>query len=640
MYSKLKMLPLVLAATTALVAPAAAIERSAPEPAYLTDTIPAPKDVAYPGTMVLNVDATDIDRAILRVKQAIPVAEAGPMTLLFPKWLPGKHGPRGEIEKLAGLKIMAGGKVLPWRRDNLDVYAFHIDVPQGTSQLDVSFEFLGATDKPQGRITITPAMMNIQWEQVSLYPAGYFTRRIPISATVTYPDGWKAASGLPSTATGSTYRYETTDYETLVDSPVFAGKYFRQERLSPRVRLNIVADEAKFLEAKPEQIEAHRKLVDQAVKLFGAQHYDNYEFLLALTDKMGGIGLEHHRSSENGVNPEYFTEWNKGPGRRNLLPHEFTHSWNGKFRRPAGNWTPDFNTPMNDDLLWVYEGQTQFWGYVLGARSGLFTKQETLDALAAIAANLDIRRGRDWRALQDTTNDPVITARSPKGWVSFQRSEDYYNEGMLVWLEVDSLLRAQSGGRKSMDDFARAFFGQKEGDWGIDTFEFKDVVATLNSIVPYDWDAFLTTRLGEKAKGAPLNGFVNGGYRLTYVDEPTPFIKDQERTSKAIDLSYSIGLTSKGGEITQVIWDGPAFNAGLAIGSKILAVDGMAYSDDRLKEAIRAAKGGKEPIRLLVQSGDRFRDIAIEWNGGLRYPKLEKTGSGTGTLDLLLTARK
>ena len=404
---RLALLPLLFVSTAAIA------QHSMPQPIPVADGVPAPRDVPYPGTMTLDVDATDVSRAIYRVKQAIPVAQAGPMTLLMPAWLPGKHAPRGEIEKLVGLRISANGRPIAWRRDTVDVYAFHIDVPAGAKQIDISFQFVSATQGNQGRVVVTPAMLNLQWEQVSLYPAGYFTRRIPVSATVRYPEGWKAASGLPSQASGSVYRYETTDYETLVDSPVFAGRYFRAEQLTPRVRLNIVADEAKYLAAKPEQIAAHRRLVEQAVKLFGAQHYDRYEFLLALTDEMGGIGLEHHRSSENGVNPEYFTDWDKGPGRRNLLPHEFTHSWNGKFRRPAGNWTPDYNTPMNDDLLWVYEGQTQFWGYVLGARSGMFSKQETLDAYAQIAAKLDTAVGRQWRPMEDTTHDPIISARRP-----------------------------------------------------------------------------------------------------------------------------------------------------------------------------------------------------------------------------------
>jgi len=634
MSPRLLLLPLLF-----LTAPLAA-QNTLPQPAPLADIIPAPQDVAYPGTMTLDVDATDTARAILSVKQTIPVAQAGPMTLLFSKWLPGKHAPRGEIEKLAGLRISARGKPLAWRRDSLDVYAFHVELPEGARQIDIAFDFVSATQPDQGRVAITPAMMNLQFEMVSLYPAGYFARRIPVRATVTYPAGWKAASALASKATGSTYAYETTDYETLIDSPVFAGRYFRQERLSDRVRLNIVADSAEDLAATPEQIDAHKRLVTQAVTLFGVQHYDRYDFLLALTDEMGGIGMEHHRSSENGVNPQYFTEWDKGPGRRNLLPHEFTHSWNGKFRRPAGNWTPDFNTPMNDDLLWVYEGQTQFWGYVLGARSGLFSKQDTLDALASIAAGLDIRRGRDWRALQDTTNDPVIAARRPKGWLSLQRSEDYYNEGMLVWLEADAILRAGTKGTRGLDDFARVFFGGRDGDWGTSTYDFADIVTALNGVMPYDWSGFLTGRLSENAKGAPLEGLVKGGYRLTYDETPTPFFADAEKRAKATDLSYSLGLTiGKDGKVSQVIWDGPAFRGGLTVGSEIVAVAGRAYSEDGIKAAITAAKGTRDPIRLLLKSGDRFREIAIDYDGGLRYPRLAKTSAGEGSLDRLLAPR-
>lgn len=631
------MISRALALALLLISTPLSAERTISAPAPLANTIPAPQDVPYPGTMTIHVDATDIQRAIYRVTQTIPVARGGPMTLLFSTWLPGKHAPRAEIEKLGGLKISAGGKEVKWRRDNLDVTAFHIDVPAGAKQLDVRFDFVSATKSDQGRVVMTPAMMNVQFEQVSLYPAGYFTRRIPVKATVRYPEGWTAASALKAQVKGSTYSYELTDYETLIDSPIFAGKYFRREQLTPKVALNMVADEAKYLAATPAQIATHRKLVEQAVKLFGVEHYDRYEFLLALTDEMGGIGLEHHRSSENGVNREYFTEWDKGPGRRNLLPHEMTHSWNGKFRRPAGNWTPNFNTPMNDDLLWVYEGQTQFWGYVLGARSGLFSKQETLDALASIAASLDQRAGRQWRPLRDTTNDPVISARRPKGWVSWQRSEDYYNEGMLIWLEADAIIRKASNGGKSLDDFARIFFGGKEGDWGISTYDFNDVVRALNSVVPHDWAGFLTKRLDENAAGAPLNGLTEGGYRLVYGEEPSSFTKDAERRAGNIDLSHSIGLTiKKSGEISQVMWDSPAFTAGARVGDKIVAVAGTAYSEERIKDAITAAKGGRNAIRLLIQSGDRYRDAEITYAGGLRYPRLEKTANGPASLDTLL----
>jgi predicted metalloprotease with PDZ domain len=604
-------------------------------------SIPEARDVAYPGTMTLEVDATDTDQGIFKIRQIVPVAAPGPMTLLFPEWLPGNHAARGQIEKLAGLVIKANGKVLEWKRDAVDVYAFHIDVPAGARQIDISFKFLSATEPDQGRVVVTAEMMNLQWQSVSLYPAGWFTRRIPVSASVTWPAGWKAATALrPVSSIGNLVRYQTVDYETLVDSPVFAGRHFRAEQLSPNVTLNVVADGAKYLAATPAQIDAHKRLIDQAVKLFGMTPFDHYDFLLALTDQMGSIGLEHHRSSENGVNPEYFTDWNSGPGRRNLLPHEFTHAWAGKYRRPAGQIVPDFRTPLVNDLLWGYEGQDQFWGYVLGARSGLFTKQETLDALANIAATQDIRRGRDWRNLEDTTRDPIITARRPKGWVSYQRSEDYYNEGMLVWLEVDATLRARTRGEKGMDDFAKSFFAGPDGKWEARGFTLEEIASKLNALSPYDWAGFLKARLSEKQPNAPLSGLTLGGYRLVYTSEPTPFFRDTEKRGGELNLSFSLGMSvGKGGHVSSILWDGPAFNAGLTTAAEIIAVNGRAYSEDALREAVTAAEGGKEPIRLIVRTGQRVREVPIQWNGGLRYPRLERIGLGDGSLDLLLAPR-
>ena len=624
-----------------IASPVAAQTLSKPQPLPFVETIPAARDTPYPGTITLAVDATDTDRGIFNVTETIPVPAAGPMTLLFPKWLPGNHAPRGEIEKLVGLIIKAGGKTLAWKRDPVDVFAFHIDVPSGARQLDISFAFASATELDQGRIVMTPAMLNLQWNSVSLYPAGWFTRQIPVSASVTYPAGWQAGTALRAASTaGNAVKYATVDFDTLVDSPVFAGRNFRRDDLGDNVTLNIVADDPAQLLAKPEQIEAHRQLVAQAGKLFGAHHFDHYDFLLALTDQMSTIGLEHHRSSENGANPEYFTEWAAGAGRRNLLPHEFTHSWNGKHRRPADQWTPDYRTPMRDSLLWVYEGQTQFWGYVLGARSGLFSKQDTLDALASIAASLDIRRARDWRSLDDTTNDPIISARRPKGWATYQRSEDYYNEGMLIWLEADAIIREQSKGGKSMDDFARAFFGGTEADWGVRTYDFDEIARTLNGVAPRDWAGFLRQRLTEKAAGAPLMGFTKSGYKLTYADTPTPFFKDSERRGKEVNLSYSLGITiGKERHLTSVIWGGPAFDAGLTTAADIIAVNGIAYTEEVIKAAIVAAKGGTAPIRLTVKTGSRVRDVNVQWSGGLRYPRLEKVGAIETGLDLLLRAK-
>ena len=630
---------LVLAALIATTTHAA--DLSKPMPLPILATIPVAQDIPFPGTMTLKIDATDTARGIFRVAQTVPVAKSGPMTLLFPKWLPGAHAPRGEISKLAGLVVTAGGKELQWKRDEIDVFAFHVDVPDGARSLDIRFDFLSPTIANQGRITVTADMISLQPNQVSLYPAGWFTRNIPVSTSVTWPRGWKAGGALRSVRTaGDTITYETVDYETLIDSPFLAGRWFQAWDLGQNVTLNVAADAARFLKATPAQIDAHKALVTQAVKLFGTRPFDHYEFLLSLTENLGGIGLEHHRSSENGVNAGYFTEWDKGPGRRNLLPHEFTHSWNGKHRRGATTIVPDFSTPLRNSLLWVYEGQTQFWGYVLGARSGLFTRQETLDSFAAIAASLDNRPGRGWRSVDDTTNDPVMTPRAAKAWTSQQRSEDYYNEGLLIWMEVDSILRQKTAGARGMDDFARAFYGTGEGDWGVVPYDFAEIVKTLNGIAPHDWDGLLRTRLTEKARGAPLTGFTASGYTLVYTDTPTPAFADQMRTGKINNLGYSGGLVvGAAGAIEQVIWNSAAYDAGLTVGDTLLAVDDQPFSDDGLKAAIAAARGGSTPVRLVVKTADRLRTVELKWFEGLRYPRFAKTGGTDTALDKLLMAR-
>ncbi|MBG6118084.1 MULTISPECIES: M61 family metallopeptidase [unclassified Sphingobium] len=622
----------------AIASPLAAQEaiRSKPTALPVNDATPAPKDIPYPGgTIKLEVDASDTTQRIFRVKETIPVATSGPMTLLMPEWLPGNHAPRGQLEKLSGLTFTADGKPLSWKRDPLNVYGFVIDVPQGTKQVVAQFQFLSATAGNQGRVVVTPKMQNIQWEAVSLYPAGYYTRQIPVQATVTYPAGWQAATALRGKRTGDTVAYDVIDYEALQDSPVFAGEHFKAVDLGNNVTLNIVADDADELVYTPEQIAKHKRLVDEAGALFGSYHFDHYDFLLAITDEMGGIGLEHHRSSENQVEPGYFKKWSDGEALldRNLLPHEFTHSWDGKFRRPDLLWTPDFRTPMQDNLLWVYEGQTQFWGYVLGARSGLFTKQETLDAYAQIAAKLDTTVGRQWRPMEDTTHDPIISARRPKGWVSWQRSEDYYNEGLMIWLEADAIIRKQTRGAKGLDDFAKAFFGVKPGDWGELVYNRQDVINTLNGIAPYDWAGFFQTYVDSPTRETPKGGFTMGGYKLVYGDTPNAITKAAEGANKIVDQSYGIGLIVKNdGEISSVIWDSPAFKAGLLVGAKIVAVNGDEYSGDVFKAAIKA----KAPFQIILKKDKYYRTLSLDYSGGLRYPRLEKTGEGEGSLDKLL----
>ena len=613
-------------------------ENSAPVAQPGRNDVPPAQDIPWPGVIKLSVDATDVTRGIFQVSETIPVTAAGPLIVLYPKWLPGVHAPAGAIPQLAGLFFSADGHPLAWRRDPVEVFAFHLDVPAGTSKVMANFQFLAPTDISQGRIVTTPDMLNLEWNTVAFYPAGYYVRQIQVDATLKLPVGWQAATALEvKKKTGETVHFKPVSFDTLVDSPVFAGANVRVETLTPGVRLNIVADRPEQLAATDAQIQLHRNLVTQAVKLFGAQHYNHYDFLLALSDRQGSVGLEHHRSSENGVTGNYFTEWDESMPRRQLLPHEYTHSWNGKFRRPADLWTPDYNAPMGDSLLWVYEGQTQFWGIILGARSGLLTKEQTLGSLATIAAILEAQAGRRWRPLEDTTDDPIIAQRRPKPWRSWQRSEDYYNEGALIWLDADSLIRERSGGKRSLDDFAHAFFGVRDGDWGELTYHFDDIVATLNQVEPYDWATFLKARLENINEHAPLDGITRGGYQLVYTDTPTEWFKASEKARKNTDLSYSIGLTlGTEGDIIDVIWDKPAFNAGLTVGTKIIALNNRSFDTSGLKAAIKAKQS---PLKLLVKTGDIYRTVAIDYAGGLRYPQLQKTGKGAALLDELLAAK-
>ena len=634
----------VLLASVATAQPMPGQTSLPPAPTSKVAAIPSARDIPYPGTMQVSVDATDVARGIFKIHQRIPVSGPGDLVMLYPEWIPGGHSPRGDIRKIAGIRFSANGKPLEWVRDSIDVHAFHVTVPEGVRIVEADFQYLTSTVPNQGRIVATPQMASIQWIATTLYPAGYYIRQIPVQASVVVPDGWTVATALrPSgKAAGSRISFAPVNYEVLADSPLIAGAHYRRIPLTPRVNLEVIADTADELAATTEQIGAHKRLVDQAVKLFGSQHYDHYDFLLTISDELGGIGLEHHRSSENGVQPGYFTDWENADSSRNLLPHELVHSWNGKYRRGADLWTPDFRTPMQNSLLWVYEGQTQFWGYVLGARSGMLSKEDTLGAIASIAATYGhATPGRTWRPLVDTTNDPIIANRAPQPWRSWQRSEDYYSEGLLIWTDVDRIIRQQSGGKRSMDDFARAFFGMNDGDWGELTYTFDDVVRTLNAVQPYDWAKYLDRKVNDVAAKPPLEGVTMGGYSLVFSEQPTNWITLAQNRAKQADLTYSGGfVVGNDGKVATVIWDSPAFNAGLTVGAELVAVNGRAFNPEALKAAIAAAKGSSPPVKLLVKTGELFRTVDLDWHGGLRYPRLVKVIKGEGTLDALLAPRR
>lgn len=609
-------------------------------------SIPAPADKPYPGVIQYQADITDLDRRIIRVSQTIPVAGPGPLTLLYPKYLPGNHADTGPIQLLAGLTVTANGQRIEWLRDTLEPYAFHLDIPAGVTSIDVAFQQLTQPDSSNWRVLMAPAMVNLQWEKAILYPAGYYSRQIPVAASVVLPAGWKYGTALTTASRdGDVASFETTDLYTLIDSPMFAGAHYRRVDIDPsgdRVHLNLLADEEKGLAATEEQLKLYENMVQQADRLFGARHFDKYEFLFALTDQMGGIGLEHHRSSENTAAPGFFTDWAKSAGDRALLPHEYTHSWNGKFMRPADELTANHNVPTQNTLLWVYEGQTEYWGDVLAARSGLHSKGVALATLASVAAFYDNQPGRQWRALQDTNNHNLLGYRVPGQFPSWMRGTgDYYRESLLVWLDADTLIRAETDGRKSLDDFAKTFFGHSDGAWAPQGYTFEQVVAALNAVHPHDWSGFLRDRLdavGPDAR-APLAGIERGGWRLTYTDTPNADEK-AVNTGWANDFQYSLGFTLAGDKIANVRWGGPAFEQGIGAGWSLVAVNGKAGSAEALRDAVTAAKGTDAPLELLIKSGDRFRTVVFDYREGLRYPRLERVEGTPDRLSEILAPRR
>ncbi|MGC1485891.1 MAG: hypothetical protein WA789_19020 [Candidatus Acidiferrum sp.] len=607
-----------------------------PEPVPMPPAIAAPADTPYPGTISLLVDLTDVTHRVMNVEETIPV-EGDELTLLYPQWLPGNHSPTGPISKLAGLEVSAQGKRIAWVRDRVNVFAFHVRVPAGAKSVEVNFQFLAPLQKKEGRISFSSKIIDLSWNSVVLYPAGHFSRRVHFTPSIRLPEGWKFATSLEtSSQDGNLVHFKETTLNTLVDSPLYAGVNYERVDLSPDagnpVYLDVFADTPAELKITPEELQGHRNLVKEAAKLFDSHHYGHYDFLFSLSDTIGGEGLEHHQSSEDGTRGNYFTDWAAGVAGRDLLAHEYTHSWNGKFRRPADLWTPNFNVPMRDDLLWVYEGLTQYYGYVLTARSGLRAPEQTRDLIARIAANFESSAGRTWRPLVDTTNQPTISQRSPVSWASWQRGEDYYMEGLLIWLDADTKIRELSSGKKSLDDFARLFFSVDNGSYVTRTYDFDDIVKALNTVQPYDWGTFLRARVDNLAPNPPENGLTQGGYRLVYNDMEPDWMKHEQSprgTSFATSLGFSVQAD---GTLVNVSWNSPAFKAGMTPDMQLEGVNERVFNLANLREAILAAESAHEPIRLLAKQDEQFVTVTLDYHGGMRYPHLERV---EGTPDRL-----
>ena len=595
---------------------------------------PDPIDQTYPGTINLNVDLTDAARKIFRVHEVIP-AQPGPLVLHYPKWIPGEHGPTGTLEAVTGVVVTAGGERVQWRRSLTDMYSLQLEVPPGAKAIEVDFQYLspGGGANFGASASVTPKLLVVEMNQVAFYPAGHHAKNITIKPTVKLPSGWGVATALERESdAGGTVAFKSLNFEHFVDSPLIAGKHFKRIDLAPGVtpsaHLNLIADRAENLVITDELLAQHRALIPQAYALFGARHYGHYDFLFTLSDSTGHFGLEHHQSSDDRLGAEYFTDSETYLRGRSLLPHEYVHSWNGKFRRPASLTTPNFNVPMKDDLLWVYEGLTEYLGDVLAARSGLWTTEQYRNNLAAVAARMSGVTGRSWRPLQDTTDEAQILYNGSAAWQNYRRGVDFYDEGELIWLDADTLIREKSNGARSLDDFIRAFYGIEDGKFEVVTYTFDDVVAAMNKVQPHDWAAFFRSRLDSTKPAAPLDGLARGGWKLVFTDKPTDISKSNEKGSKSTDLMDSIGVIIDAGDtagaLNDVRWQGPAFEAGLAPGMKIIAVHGDKFTADILKDAIAAAKTSNAPIELLMQSGDTFNTVKVDYHGGLRYPHLER----------------
>lgn len=538
--------------------------------------------------IVLRVDASEAPRKIYHAELHIPAAP-GPLTLFYPKWIPGDHAPSGPINDLAGLHISANGQPLLWKRDSIELFAFHIVVPQAASSVDVKLDFLSAAEADgSNSVSSTSELAILSWNQMILYPGGQASDDLEVTASLRLPRDWKFGTALPVEATsGNSIEFKTVSLTTLVDSPVLTGSHFRRIELTPGAvpahYLEIAAESDESLNVPPALIEKYRSVVQEGRALFGATHYREYHVLMALSDQLPHFGVEHHESSEDRAREDYFSDLTSNLTDATLVPHEFVHSWNGKYRRPDGLATRDFEQPMRGDLLWVYEGLTQYLGWVLAARSGLVTADLNRHFLGLAAANLDNRAGREWRSLADTAISAQRLYDARPDWESMRRGVDFYDEGMLIWLEVDTTIRKESHGTKSLDDFCRRFFGGVDGPPQVKPYTFEDLAEALDNIAKYDWKAFFETRVNRIGTDrAPLGGIEAGGYHLTYVDQMPEGIRPY------MSVAYSIGLRLSGdGSIIDILPEMAAAQAGIGPGMRVVSVNGQEYSAELLNEEVR-----------------------------------------------------
>jgi predicted metalloprotease with PDZ domain len=594
-------------------------------------------------TIRLHVDLTDAPRNIYHAHLQIP-AHAGEMRLVFPKWIPGNHRPSGPIGALTGIHMEAAGHALAWQRDAVDMYEFHVSVPAGVDILDVSLDAITTLDSAGGGGPAASSnLLDLNWNAVLLYPQGAKSDDVTFTPSVTLPAGWKFGTALPvARTTGNEVEFAPVSLTTLIDSPLIAGAHCRKIELTkagdaPLHWMDVVADAEPDLAMTSQDVAAYQKLIAETGALFGSRHYRQYHFLLTLSDQVGGHGLEHHESNDSVEAERALLDPDLHMLYADLVPHEFTHSWNGKYRRPAGLATPNYQEPMIGDLLWVYEGLTQYLGTVLAARSGLWTDEQYREALAGTAAALDHRAGRTWRPLEDTARSVQTLRMMGSQWQNWRRGLDYYPEGELIWLEVDAIIRQQTHGQRSLNDFCRRFHGGESGPPKVVPYTFDDVVRTLNEVAPYDWAGLLRERVAATSTHAPLGGIEDGGWKLVYNDKPNLFTKAEEKLAKFGDFSYSLGFTaSEDGKLDDVIVGSPAYRSGLGPGMKLVAVNGRKWSPPVLRAALKSAQGSGQPMELLVENAQFFKTYSVAYHDGEKNPHLERVPERPNLLGYIL----
>jgi predicted metalloprotease with PDZ domain len=596
----------------------------------------------------LTVDASEAPRRIIRARLDIP-AQPGPLTLFYPKWIPGDHSPSGPIVDLIDVTLSASGNRVAWNRDLVDMYAFHCSVPKGADSLHVELTFLSSTkDKTSflGVVASTAQLAVINWNLVVLYPNGWRTDELLYQANLRLPDGWKYGTALPvMREVGDTVEFEPVSLSSLVDSPVIAGAHFRAIPLkstgTQAHEIDVAADDEAAINYEPMWRAGLNRLVDETGTLFGARHYRRYCFLLALTDFFNvPDGTEHHESSDNRGPEQMLVDSKLRATTAFLLPHEFIHSWNGKYRRPVGLNTPDFQQPMKGDLLWVYEGLTRYLDRILTVRSGLWTSELYREYVAMIAADLELRSGRSWRSLEDTAVSAPILLATPGDWTALQRpAQDFYDESLLIWLEADAVIRRQNPDH-SLDDFCRLFYGGPTGFPTVAPYGFDDLISSLRQVADYNWRSFFKDRIYSINLRAPVAGIEKSGWHVVYSAVPNEYITALDYQEKQVNDSYSSGLRLKeDGTIADVIPNLTAGHVGLAPNMKVIAVNGRSWSPRVFREALIATKTDSRPLELLIENAGFLKGYRLDYRGGEKYPHLERDPTQSDLLEQILKAR-